>query len=196
MAYTLSKLRDNASSKRDILYNAYDDSGYWSASNNDRTHVFNVHYLYELPLWREQDTLMKKILGGWQVSGVTYFQSGKPLPVWRGDDYAGVGDTTAQPWDLVGDPKIDNPQFSQGRDRGPELLVQPRRIQEAGERHLRECRPQPGGPALAVVPELGHRALQERAHGRRAPHPAPARGVQLHQPPEPRRSRTRRTSAA
>jgi hypothetical protein len=115
VAYTLSKLRDNASGKRDILYNAYDDSGYWSVSNNDRTHVFNVHYLYELPLWRDQDTLMKKILGGWQVSGVTYFQSGKPLPIWRGDDYAGVGDTTAQPWDLVGDPKIANPQFSQGR---------------------------------------------------------------------------------
>jgi hypothetical protein len=115
VAYTLSKLRDNASGKRDILYNAYDDSGFWSISNNDRTHVFNVHYLYELPLWRKQDTLVKKLLGGWQVSGVTYFQSGIPLTVWRGDDYAGVGDTTAQPWDLVGDPTVANPQFSQGR---------------------------------------------------------------------------------
>ncbi|PYQ45819.1 MAG: TonB-dependent receptor, partial [Acidobacteria bacterium] len=93
----------------------YDDSGYWSVSNNDRTHVFNVHYIYELPLWRKQDTLAGKLLGGWQVSGVTYFQSGAPLSVWRGDDYAGVGDTTAQPWDLVGDPTVSNPQFSQGR---------------------------------------------------------------------------------
>ena len=115
VAYTLSKLRDNASGKRDILYNAYDDSGYWSVSNNDRTHLFNVHYLYELPFWRNQDTVLKKILGGWQVSGVTYFQSGVPLTIWRGDDYAGVGDTTAQPWDLVGDPTIANPQFSRGR---------------------------------------------------------------------------------
>ncbi|HEY8148829.1 MAG TPA: carboxypeptidase regulatory-like domain-containing protein [Vicinamibacteria bacterium] len=114
-AYTLSELRDNGSDKRNLLFNAYDDSGYWSVSDNDRTHLFNVHYLYELPLWRKQDTLLKKILGGWQVSGVTYFQSGRPLVVWRGDDVAGVGDTTAQPWDLVGDPSIDNPQFSNGR---------------------------------------------------------------------------------
>jgi hypothetical protein len=115
VAYTLSKLRDNASGKRDILYNAYDDSGYWSVSNNDRTHLFNVHYVYELPIMRKQDTLASKLLGGWQISGVTYLQSGIPLTVWRGDDYAGVGDTTAQPWDLVGDPTVANPQFSQGR---------------------------------------------------------------------------------
>jgi hypothetical protein len=115
MAYTLSRLRDNGDEKRDILFNAYDDSGYWGPSDNDRTHLFNVHYVYELPFWRTQDTLLKKILGGWQISGVTYFQSGRPLPIWRTDDVAGVGDTTAQPWDLVGDPKVNNPQFSQGR---------------------------------------------------------------------------------
>src|SRR5262249_2997072 len=80
-----------------------------------RTHLFNVHYVYELPLWRKQDTTIGKVLGGWQVSGVTYFQSGAPFSVWRGDDYAGVGDTTAQPWNLVGDPSVANPSFSQGR---------------------------------------------------------------------------------
>ena len=57
VAYTLSKLRDNASDKRDILFNAYDDSGYWSASRTTTAPTcFNVHYLYELPFWREQDT--------------------------------------------------------------------------------------------------------------------------------------------
>jgi hypothetical protein len=115
MAYTFSRVRDNASDKRNILYNAFDDSGYWSVSNNDRTHLFNVHYVYELPFWKNQDTLLKKVLGGWQVSGVTYFQSGQPLSVWRSDDYAGVGDTTAQPWNLVGDPTVSDPQFSRGR---------------------------------------------------------------------------------
>jgi hypothetical protein len=115
MAYTLSRLRDNASNKRNPLFNAYDDSGYWAYSDNDRTHLFNVHYLYELPFWRKQDTVVKKLLGGWQVSGVTYYQSGLPLPISRAEDIAGVGDTTAQPWNLVGDPKIDNPQFSNGR---------------------------------------------------------------------------------
>jgi hypothetical protein len=115
IAYTYSRLRDNGSDKRNLLYNAYDDSGFWSVSDNDRTHLFNIHYLVELPFWRQQDTLLKKVLGGWQVSGVTYFQSGRPLVVWRSDDVAGVGDTTAQPWNLTGDPTVPDPQFSNGR---------------------------------------------------------------------------------
>jgi hypothetical protein len=115
-AYTLSRLKDNGDSKRDILFNAYDDSQYWGLSDNDRTHLFNVHYLYELPLWRKQDTLLKKILGGWQVSGVTYYQSGRPLTIARAEDIAGVGDTAGQIYNLVGDPSIDNPQFSRGRN--------------------------------------------------------------------------------
>jgi hypothetical protein len=125
VAYTLSQVRDNGSDKRNLLYNAYDDSGFWSVSDNDRTHLFNVHYLYELPFWRNQDTLLKKVLGGWQVSGVTYYQSGQPLPIVRADAVAGVGDTTAQPYNLVGDPKIDNPQFSNGRTKDQNFWFNP-----------------------------------------------------------------------
>jgi hypothetical protein len=124
-AYTFSKLRDNASGKRAILFNAYDDSGYWGISDNDRTHVLNFHYLYELPFWRSQDTVLKKILGGWQVSGVTFFQSGKPLTVWRGDDIAGVGESTPQPWNLVGDPHVSDPQFSLGVNRDQNFWFNP-----------------------------------------------------------------------
>jgi len=116
VAYTLSRVRDNAGDKRDILFNAFDDSGFWGVSQNDRTHVFNFHYLYELPFWRKQDTTLKKILGGWQVTGLTYYQSGRPLPVWRSDDYAGVSDTTAQPWNVVSDPMTVDGRFSQGRN--------------------------------------------------------------------------------
>jgi hypothetical protein len=115
VAYTLSRLRDNAGDKRDIMFNAYDPNMYWGYSQNDRTHLFNIHYVYELPFWKNQDTTAKKIFGGWQVSGVTYYQSGRPLPVWRGDDYAGVADTTAQPWNVIKDPMTVDQQFSRGR---------------------------------------------------------------------------------
>jgi hypothetical protein len=78
--------------------------------------VFNVHYVYELPFWKNQDTTLKKILGGWQVSGVTFFQSGGLISVRTGDDRAGVGDTTAQPWDEIADPNaVTNRGFSEGR---------------------------------------------------------------------------------
>jgi hypothetical protein len=130
LAYTFSKLQDNASDKRDLMFNAYDDSGYWGISNNDRTHVLAFHYLYELPLWRHQDTVLKKILGGWQLSGVTFFQSGRPLSIWRGDDRAGVGDTTNQPWDLVGDSNVSNPQFSQGRSKDQNFWFNPQAFKE------------------------------------------------------------------
>jgi hypothetical protein len=113
-AYTLSRLMDDASDKRNIMFNAYDPSSYWAVSDNDRKHIFNVHYIYELPFWRDRDTLASKVLGGWQVSGATIFVSGQPLSVWLNDDRAGVGDTTNQPWNLVGDPNVGNPAFSNG----------------------------------------------------------------------------------
>lgn len=114
LAYTFSKVIDNASDKRDRLFNAYDDHGFRSVSNFDRAHIFNVHYIYELPFWRSQNTLLKKVVGGWQVSGVTYFVTGAPLTVCRGDDIAGVGDTECQPWNLAGDINVPNPSFSNG----------------------------------------------------------------------------------
>ena len=47
-------------------------------------------------------------------AGATVFQSGQPLSVWLNDDRARVGDTTNQPWNLVGDPAVSSPGFSQG----------------------------------------------------------------------------------
>jgi hypothetical protein len=42
------------------------------------------------------------------------FQSGQPLSIRLNDDRAGVGDTTNQPWNLVGNPTVGNPAFSNG----------------------------------------------------------------------------------
>jgi hypothetical protein len=38
VAYTLSRLRDNADDKRDRMFNAYDPNMYWGYSENHRTH--------------------------------------------------------------------------------------------------------------------------------------------------------------
>jgi hypothetical protein len=124
-AYTLSRLMDDASDKRNIMFNAYDPSSYWAVSDNDRTHIFNVHYIYELPFWRDRNTLAAKVLGGWQVSGATIFQSGEPRSVWLNDDRAGVGDTTNQPWNLVGDPNVSNQGFSNGPTADQNLWFNP-----------------------------------------------------------------------
>ena len=105
-AYTLSKSEDNGSNKRDVLFNTYDDTGYWGASSYDRRHVLAFYYIYDLPFFREQDTLVKNLLGGWQVSGATFMRTGTPFSVYQTtQDNAGVGDAGfGQMYDLVGDP--------------------------------------------------------------------------------------------
>ena len=118
VAYTLGKSEDNGSDKRHVVWNTYDDTGFRGASNFDRRHVVNIYYIYDLPFWREQDTLLKNLLGGWQVSGATFLRTGTPFSVIRTDDRAGVGDGGfGQPVDLVGDPDSGaNKQLSNGSD--------------------------------------------------------------------------------
>jgi hypothetical protein len=116
VAYTLGKSEDNASDKRNVVWNTYDDSGYWGASNYDRRHVLNFYYIYDLPFGRGQETLLKNLLGGWQVSGATFFRTGTPFSVVRTNDIAGVGDGAfGQPYNLVGDPNANTTRkFSAG----------------------------------------------------------------------------------
>jgi hypothetical protein len=118
VAYTLGKSEDNASDKRNVLYNTYDDTSYWGPSNFDRRHVLVFHYIYDLPFWREPNTLLKNILGGWQISGATFIRSGTPFTITRTNDIAGVGDGGfGQPIDQVSDPESGaNRKFSNGSD--------------------------------------------------------------------------------
>ncbi len=117
-AYTLSKSEDNASDKRNVLWNTYDDTIYRGPSNYDRRHVFVFHYIYDLPFWREPTTLLQNILGGWQISGATFLRTGTPFTLTRTNDIAGVGDGGfGQPIDQVGDPNAGaNGKFSTGSD--------------------------------------------------------------------------------
>jgi hypothetical protein len=116
LAYTLSHSEDNASSKRDVLFNAFDDSGFWGNSSFDRRHVFNFYYIYDLPFFSEQNSIVSRVLGGWQIAGSTFMRTGTPLWVTKTSDIAGVGDAFAQPYNQVGDPSggSANQQFSGG----------------------------------------------------------------------------------
>src|SRR5262249_4759790 len=116
--YTPSKITSNTHNKRELLFNKIDDRGFRAVSDPDRTHPLNLYYIYELPFWRDQNRFYKKMAGGWQISGVTVFQTGQPLSVWRGDDVAGVGDSFNQPWDLVGNPSVAHHAFSNATGDG------------------------------------------------------------------------------
>ncbi len=64
----------------------------YARSAADRTHIFNVNAVYSVPFFIEQRGLVGHLLGGWEVSGVGFFNSGLPLNVTTsGLDPAGVG---------------------------------------------------------------------------------------------------------
>ena len=70
VAYTYGRSYDNASDKRNVLWNTYDDSNFWGPSSYDRRHVVVISYIYDLPIFRDQSTLIGNLLGGWQISGI------------------------------------------------------------------------------------------------------------------------------
>jgi hypothetical protein len=112
MAYTLSRSTDNGSSLTDVLPNAYDDSNYYGYSDFDRTHVMVLNYIYELP-FKGSSSMLRRLLGNWEISGVMQANSGTPFSVRRNNDFAGVGPGSGnQFYDLVGDPHAEVSDFT------------------------------------------------------------------------------------
>jgi hypothetical protein len=74
----------------------------WSRSVFDRPHRFVVHYTYQIPWFTTgwASLALRKILGNWEVSGFTEFQSGQPFTIRTGADSAGIGTVTPARPDL------------------------------------------------------------------------------------------------
>jgi len=114
VSYTLSKSMDDGSNQRDVVPDTYDTSMLWGPSEFDARHILVINYLYELPFFKDRAKLSGKLLGGWQISGITQFQTGLPCSIGSAaKDYAGVGidsnfgcGVNGQYWVVNGDPKI------------------------------------------------------------------------------------------
>ena len=78
--YTWSKNLTNSqndySTPPQNTYNANADYG---RSTIDRTNVLTVDGIYELPFMRDQQGLLGRVIGGWEVSGIFALNSGLPL---------------------------------------------------------------------------------------------------------------------
>jgi hypothetical protein len=92
LAYTLAKSMDNSSNYRDIIPDSSNTTGLWGPSEYDTRNAFVFNYAYALPFFKNQVTVAGKLLGGWQLSGNTQFQSGTPCGIGSTTDYAGVGE--------------------------------------------------------------------------------------------------------
>lgn len=113
VSYTLSKSMDDGSNQRDVIPNTYDAKMLWGPSEFDARHIVVISYLYDLPLFKNRSNLSGKLLGGWQISGVTQFQTGQPCGAAHATDYARVGldsnfgcGVNGQYWTVNGVPKI------------------------------------------------------------------------------------------
>jgi hypothetical protein len=134
-ADTLTNAPNNFVNNAPMHRNAYDLSMSQHRPPTYRPHILATGFLYELPVgsgktFLNNDSLLSKIIGGWQLSGILRYTSGATLgvsatqanPVYRGGATAeGIGGSTAIPQtaDLVaGVPmKLDTSDFDPRADR-------------------------------------------------------------------------------
>ena len=88
-------------------------SNLWGPSEFDARHIVVINFLYDLPFFKDHTKLTGKLLGGWQISGITQFQTGMPCSIAAATDYAGVGldsnfgcGVNGQYWVVNGHPRI------------------------------------------------------------------------------------------
>ena len=108
VAYTWSKSMDYGSDQGYELPNYYDPRTNWGPSDFDIRNTLVVNYVWDIPIGSAASYgIVRHTLGNWQLSGTTQAQTGEPLTVSSGDDFAGVGPGAgAQRWNLAGTPIV------------------------------------------------------------------------------------------
>jgi hypothetical protein len=103
-SYTYSHSLDEQSALG-LFYNGnnpLDPRDGYASSDFDRTHVMNFSYVYQLPNFRRNESLMGRFTNGWAIEGITVLQSGQPYSVIDytgavGSIYYGVSDGITNP---------------------------------------------------------------------------------------------------
>jgi hypothetical protein len=108
-SYTWSRTRDMATNSNagGTTMNQYDIQQDYAPANWDVPHRFVASYIYDLPFFKEsKQPVLKFLLSGWQLSGITTRQSGVPINVTISVDRANTGSANQRP-DVVGTPTAD-----------------------------------------------------------------------------------------
>ncbi|MEJ7862221.1 MAG: carboxypeptidase regulatory-like domain-containing protein [Pyrinomonadaceae bacterium] len=84
LAYTFSKTLTDSTNDRDAIdipQNSFDARAEYAEARTSRPHIFSASYVYELPFFRKSsNSLVRLLLGGYQLSGITNIESGAPVP--------------------------------------------------------------------------------------------------------------------
>jgi hypothetical protein len=76
VAYTFSKVLADASSSSEAPESMADYHRERSHASYDRNHVLVLSYIYNLPLLTGKNSVVRHVAGGWQLSGISQFQTG------------------------------------------------------------------------------------------------------------------------
>jgi hypothetical protein len=102
--YTYSRTRDMAthSNGGGTTMDNYDIWKDYGPANWDIPHRFVASYIYEVPFLRSSpNAFLRSVVAGWQIGGITTYESGTPLNVTIQGDRANTG-TGGQRADLLG----------------------------------------------------------------------------------------------
>jgi hypothetical protein len=109
--YTWSRTRDMAthSNGGGQTMNNYDIQADYGPANWDIPHRFVASYIYDVPFFKSSSQpILKYVVAGWQVGGVSTIQSGNPVNVTITGDRANIGISGLQRPDLIGSvPKLN-----------------------------------------------------------------------------------------
>ena len=162
VAYTYSHSIDDSSDRSDTtLVNAFDLASNRASSNFDQRHLLNISYVYKLPnlskafeKWGSTDSsghnvavsesaarYARVIADGWELSGITTFQSGTPFSVINGASSNGIS-------------VLDNAGVANGTGAGsyPDVIGNPHAAPPAGANNPQSIGPTLGNPAAFVAP--------------------------------------------
>jgi hypothetical protein len=101
-SYTWSRAITDASAYNENPMDSYNFKRDRGLATFHRAHVAVISYVYPLPFFRNAAGITRTLLGGWQVSGVTTFNTGLPQNIGINPDQAGIGQTGQRP-NVVGD---------------------------------------------------------------------------------------------
>ena len=107
LSYTYSHSLDNSSDRSDATFvDSYNLASNKASSNFDQRNLLNISYIYELPILQflaspigqmfssdgtgQVSESTRKALKGWELSGITSFQSGTPFSVVNAGGFNGI----------------------------------------------------------------------------------------------------------
>ncbi len=107
-SYTYSKVLTDESSTGSWPQNSFDFRAERGVADFDMTHMLVLNYSWDLPFFHHSSGFKKSALDGWQLSGITKFQSGSPINITWLADQAGIGSYNERP-DIISNPFVAGP---------------------------------------------------------------------------------------